>query len=425
MKINSFITGSKSLVVLVILVLATTRKTQAQTYTLRQVLDSIETRNPGLQQFAPKTAASFAEADAAKAWMAPSVGVGLSEFPYGGGKDMGGGGMARKMVMLRLEQMFPNFGQQNKQRDYYQSLRLQDQDDSATMKNMLFAEAKMAYYDALVAEKKLAVVDQQQKQVQLLIQISEGRLPYGKASLPEIYKARAKLSDLQSMRVQLEAASEQAVAILNSLMNRSQQAPLQIDTAEDFAHSEIAILQVDSSYILENRSDIHRASDEIHSLRLNKKVVSSESRPTFGINLDNMRMNSGGYMYSAMAMVSVPIAPWFSKGYKSKAKAIDYQIQATRKMQAGQVQEAIGVIQKDWLKLQAAQKDVQIFQQEVIPAYSKAYQSYLNAFSENTGDIYETLMAWDELTMKKMQYWDKISDLLNIRVMLETEMQKD
>lgn len=397
----------------------------AQRYTLSQILDSIEMNNPGLQQFSLKTAASFADGKAAKAWMAPTVGIGLSEFPYGSAKNMSSGLMPRKMLMLRLQQMFPNFSRQNKEQAYAESFVNQNKDDSATMRNMLFSQAKMAYYDAYVAEKKLAVLSQQEKQIQLFIQISEGRLPYGKATLPDIYKARAKHSDLQVMQIQLQSITEASVAILNSLMNRDPEDSLSIDTTINAGSFDPAMLAIDSAYVARSRSDITRISDEINSLKLHKEVITSQSKPTFGISLDNMRMNSGGYMYSAMATMSIPIVPWFSRGYHAKAKAIDYQVQAMDKMQDNQVQEALGQIQRDWLKLQAAQKDIRIFKDEVIPAYAKTYQSYLNAFSENTGDVYETLMAWDELTMKRMQYWDKISGLLNIRVILETEMQRD
>lgn len=416
---------AKSVFTLTVALLVICRMADAQTYTLGQILDSVAAHNPGLQQFSLQTAASYSEGDAAKGWMAPTAGVGLSEFPYGGGKAMTGDMTGRKMLMLRLQQMFPNFSRQNKEREYYHSLRNQNKDDSSTMKNMLFARAKMAYYDAYIAAKKLAIIGKQEKQIELLLQIAEGRLPYGKANLPDVYKARAKLSDLRSMRVQLQSMTTQATAILSSLMDRPQALSFSIDTAAVIEHSDLAVLQIDSAYILANRSDVIHTSDEIHSLRLHKEVVNSQSKPTFGLDLDNMRMNTGGYMYSAMITMSIPIAPWFSKGYRAKAKAVDYRVQAMHKMQENQVQEAIGNIRKDWLKLEAAQKDVQIFRDEVMPAYAKTYQSYLNAFSENTGDIYETLMAWDELTMKEMQYWDKISDLLNVRVMLETEMQQD
>jgi outer membrane protein TolC len=282
----------------------------------------------------------------------------------------------------------------------------------------------MAYYDAFIAQKKLAVLRVQEQQLQLLIKISEGRLAYNKADLPNIYKARATLSDLKSTRINLQSMTDQAISILNALMNLPVDHPLQIDTTANFQQHQVAILQIDTAYVQRNRSDIKHTQDEIHSMELKQQVIEAMGKPTFGITWDNMRMNSGMYLYSAMASLSIPIAPWFSKGYKSKITAMDFQIQAMEKRKENQVSGALGNIRKDWLKLRSAKEDLQIFREEVIPAYAKTYQANLNAFSENNGDIYETLMAWNDLTMKKMEYYDKLAGLLNLRVMLETEMQQ-
>lgn len=412
-------------ILMMICLLSIGEAVHAQTWSLPRVLDSITMRNPGLQQYALQTQASNVMGDAAKAWEAPELGAGVSEFPYGGtGKMNNAVPGAREMLMLRLQQMFPDFSRQKKEGAYYQSFARQHEDDKATLQNRLFAQAKMAFYDAFIAKKKLRVIDEQSKQLQLLIQIAEGRLAYNKATLPNIYKARAKLSDLRSERIKIASGIDQSVAIMNSLMNYPAGTPMEIDTSGDLLQEPINILQVDSLYLQMRRSDIRRTTDEIHSMRLNQEVSYRAAKPRFGITWDNMRMNTGMYMYSAMAMVTIPIAPWFSKGYKSEVRSMDYQIQSLKKMQEGQVQEALGDIRKDWLSLEAARKDLQIFQNEVVPAYAKTYQAYLNAFSENTGDIYETLMAWDDLTMKKMEYYDKLGNLQNIRVMLETEMQQ-
>lgn len=402
-------------------------------FTLQQILDSIEVRNPGLQQFALQTQASYAMGKAAKAWEAPVAGAGVNEFPYPFSDKMNNVSEtpARKMLMLRLEQMFPNFSRQRKEQVYYQSFASQHRDDRETMKNLLFTQAKMAYVDAYIAEKKLTVIGEQEKQLQLLIKIAEGRLAYNQALLPNIYKARASLNDLISSRIKLESTTEQAAATLNSLMNRPAEMPLQVDTAAGVLLPDIHILGVDSLYVVEHRSDIRHITDEIHTTELNQQIASTSARPVFGLSFDNMRMpvntiagKSSMYMFNAMAMVSIPIVPWFSKGYKSQIRSMDYQIQAMQKMKDNRVLETLGAIRKDWLNLQSAHQDLQIFQTQVIPAYAKTFQANLNAFSENTGDIYETLTAWNDLTMKRMEYYDKLADLLNIRITLETEMQQ-
>lgn len=421
---SHFLTAVKITTCIGLLLLTTGRKGLAQVFTLSQVLKSIEERNPGLQQFELKTKSSEALGDAARSWEAPTLGAGLSEFPYPANDKMDNGTMPRKMLMFRLQQMFPNFYKQKKEASWHQSFARQNADDKATMQNMLFAKAKIAYADAYIAEKKLAVVNEQEEQLKLLIKIAEGRLAYNEATLPNIYKARARLSDLESTRIKISSVVTQATATMNSLMNRPADSALLVDTSAGLGNKQVDILQVDSAFVLAHRSDIMHTVDEIHSMELEKKVSAAAAKPVFGITWDNMRMNSGMYMYNAMAMVSIPIAPWFSKGYRSKIHSIDYQIDATQKMKASQVLEAVGNIRKDWLNLQSSRKDLQLFQTKVIPAYAKTYQANLNAFSENTGNIYETLMAWNDLTMKKMEYYDKLANMLNISVVLETEMQQ-
>ena len=395
---------------------------KAQTYTLPDILDSIATRNPGLRQFELKTKSSLAMSRAAKAWAAPEAGVGLSEFPYGHVKAMNGM-VPRKMLMLRVEQMFPNFSRQHAESGYYQSFAAQNNDQLQTMKNMLFAQAKTAYYNSVIAEKKEAIIDEQIKQLQLLIKIAEGRLAYSKADLPTIYNARSRVSDWQSKLIQLQSIVEQGMTVINTLMNQPPDNPLQIDTSLHTETNELNILQADSSYVLAHRSDIQLIGHEINSMQWSRNATLSLGKPTFGITWDNMRMPGNSYMYNLMAMVSIPIAPWSSKGYQSASKAINYQIQSMQKMKENQVLEAVGHIRKDWLALQAQRQDVQIFFSEVIPAYQKTWQANLNAFSENTGDIYKTLMAWNDLTMKRMEYLDKLGEMLQMKVMLETEMQ--
>src|SRR5690625_1333750 len=243
-------------------------KKEMTTLSLSEILNRIDANNPGLQQFKLKTKSSFALGEASRAWTAPSIGLGMSEFPYGSVSKTNNGMMPRKMLMLRLQQMFPNFSKQKAEQKYEQSFANQNKDDRGTMKNRLFAQAKMAYYDAFIAQKKLSVIEEQEKKLQLLIQVAEGRLAYNKASLPNIYKARAKLSDLQSMQIKLQSTSKQSIAILNSLMNRPVNAALFIDTSNHFQEDQINILQVDSAYVLKNRTDILHTADAIHTIKL-------------------------------------------------------------------------------------------------------------------------------------------------------------
>lgn len=389
-------------------------------WTLERILDSIEVQNAGLQQFALKTNASNKRAEAVKTWDAPSIGVGLSEFPYNAPKGM----EARKMPMIRLQQMFPNFVRQKNQKTYYESFSQLNKDDKETMKNQLFFQAKNTFTEAYIAEKKLSVLEQQEKQIQLLLKIAEDRLQYSKAELPNIYKIRARLSDLKSQRIKIESAVGQSSAILNSLMNRPVGRPLEIDTLADPATNRINILSIDSGYIKNHRSDIDRISNEIETAKLQQKSILSQSKPTFGITWDNMRMAGGMYMYNIMAMMTIPIARWSAKGYKNDARSLDFEIQAKQKDFEDRVQQTLGAVRKQQLEIQTAKEDLNIFKTEVIPAYQKTLQANLDALGENQGNIYETLTAWEDLTMKEFEYYEKLSDLIKSEIGLQATIQQ-
>lgn len=393
-------------------------------WTLEQVLGSIETQNAGLKKFQYKTKASYEKAAAIKAWPAPMIGIGLSEFPYTATSSNGMGMFPRKMPMIRVHQTLPNFSRQKKLEAYYKSFAQLNQNDKETLKNKLFFQAKMAYTQAYVAEKKLRVLQKQEKQINLLLKIAEGRLQYGKANLPNIYKIRAKRSDLKSKRIKIKSIVDQSTAILNSLMNRPTHLPLRIDTTINLAAEYVNIYSIDSAYIINHRSDIARITNKIQTFKLKQKAVQAKRVPTFGITWDNMRMAGGRYMYSVMATVSIPIAPWSSGSYHHNAEAIDFKIQTKKKQLENQLQITLGTVKKLRLQIQAARKDLMIFKSEVLPAYQKTYQANLSAFSENNGSIYETLTAWEDWTAKKLEYYAKLSDLIMAQITLETEIQK-
>ncbi|MDE3212925.1 MAG: TolC family protein [Bacteroidota bacterium] len=398
---------------------------QAQIFSLAQVLDSIKTRNPGLKQYEWKAQASKQLAEGVKAWEAPQAGAGLSEFPYpSAGKVDNQMAAPRKMVMIRIQQMFPNLNEKRGEQAYYQSFTRQYLDEYHTMENNLFSRARDAYFEAWVAEKKLAIIDAQEKQIELLIQIAEGRLAYNKANPANIYKAKAALSDLRSRRINLNSLVLQASAEINGLMYRPVDAELQVDTTSQYVQNTYAILQADSLYLMKNRSDFRFITDQIQSLSLQQKVVASRSRPHFGITWDNMRMASGMYMYNIMAMVTIPIAPWSSRGYQTEVKSLGNEIRSMQDQLQDQVSQALGTVRRTWLRVSAARKDLEIYESEVIPAYEKAYQADLNAYGENMGDIYETLDAWNEVTQKKMDYYDKLDGLLHMQVQLQKELQQ-
>ncbi|AFD07570.1 outer membrane protein [Solitalea canadensis DSM 3403] len=389
---------------------------------LRAVLDSITANNPGLQKFEYSTKANIEMGNMSKAWDAPTIAVGLDEFPYPSEMQMDGA--ARKMFMVNVDQMLPNFANQKAKSEYYKSFRNQNQNDYETLKNKLFAQAKAAYYTELISVKRLKVIEEQSKMLELLIKIAEARLQYSQSDLPTIYNAKAKISSLESMKIKEESMIKQSRSTLNYLMGRPLTDDFKVDTSLALNRYTEQISQYDTSFVMHNRSDIQRMSNDIASMRLNQKVAQTMAKPMFGFGFKNMRMQDGTYMYSAMASMKLPIVPWASKGYKSEVKAIDYEIKAMERERTNMVRETSSMIKNTMLDLQAQYREVDVYEKRILPDYKKTFDVNLNAFGENKGDIFRTLMAWDDLLMKRMDYLNVLDQTYKMEVMYEEAIQK-
>src|SRR5690606_16464578 len=120
-------------------------------------------------------------------------------------------------------------------------------------------------------------------------------------------------------------------AQLNSLMNLPAGDDLEIDTA--YIPRFIPEGSLDTMLLAGRRKDITRMEQNIQSMRLGIDAMKTEAKPDFKVRLDHMTP-LGSMMpnaYSIMGMISIPVAPWSSRMYKSEVKAMDYEIRAMEK----------------------------------------------------------------------------------------------
>src|SRR3546814_10247849 len=86
--------------------------------------------------------------------------------------------------------------------------------------------------------------------------------------------------------------------------------------------TESLLWSVDTTYHLQNRSDLLRMDRTIESMRLGVELERMERKPSFSLRFEHM-LPYGGMMpntYTVMGMISIPIAPWSSKTYRSNIR---------------------------------------------------------------------------------------------------------
>jgi len=384
--------------------------------TQRLPLDSIVARvanNPVLQVYDAKASAQNAYATGAKSLDAPKISAGQYMVPYQFSPNGGS-------FMIQAEQMFTNPAKLKAKEDYMKGMSKVTTEDRNYFKNQLLAQAKQYYYERVVLEKKLALLQNTQSLLEYMLKDANIRLTYGKEKLSNIYKAKADLYELDNTRDQLNNEISQKNIMLNTLMNRDKQSAFTVDTTITLNAYEST--PPDTATLANARSDIKSLNRNIELQTLNAKVEYSKRKPDFGIQAGHMFSYGGmSNQYILMASVSIPIVPWASKEYKANLKGIRYEVEELQQRKMDVLNQAEGQLASIRSDMISRKKQIGNYQQNIIPALQNGYKTALQAYDQNTGDLPSVLLVIKDLQTSRMSALDRLQELLTLQVAYERE----
>jgi outer membrane protein TolC len=408
--------------VVLILGLLLSIEMQAQIITLDSVFETIEKQNPMLQEYDSKVKALNTYAGGASSWMAPMLGAGTFMTPYR--KETAMHENEKGAWMFSVEQEIPNPSKLTAKKKYLASKASVEEQSRSAQFNELRSEAKSMYYQWLVAEEKLQVLRENERIMELMLKLARLRYPYNQGTLGNIYKAEARLSEVQNMIHISQGDVEESAFRLKSLMNIPADAQMMVDTTMQIAW-EPDLLIYDTAALSAQRSDIRQIDKAIEVMRLNQQLQRYQSRPDFKIRFDHMQpIGNMPRQFTAMAMVSIPIAPWSSKMYRSEVKGMQHDIEAMQKGREARLIEARGMLGGMASKLSRMKQQLANYNSKIIPALRKNYQTLMLAYEENREQLPIVIDGWEALNMAQMEYLEKNEDYYNMIVTYEKELEK-
>ena len=122
--------------------------------------------------------------------------------------------------------------------------------------------------------------------------------------------------------------------------------------------------------------------------------------------------------------MTIPIAPWSSKMYKSEVKSMGFEIDAMQKEKESMRLMATNMITEKRTMLNYEIQQYKNFEQNIVPAYQQNFETSLLSYKQNTGNFFILLDAWDMLLMKQMEQLDKLNDVLKSEAEFEYEIEK-
>jgi outer membrane protein, heavy metal efflux system len=406
----------------IIAILFFTSTSSAQVITLDSVLAAIDRQNPMLQQYDHKVSALNTYTEGATSWMAPMVGAGPYWYPYPGQKLMDE--RDKGMFMFNIEQDIPSPGKQRSRREYFNSRAGVEEQGRAIQYNALRSEAKSMYYDWMVLEKKLNVLNKNQRIVEMMLDLARVRYPYNQGSLGNIYKAEGRLYEVQNMILETNSEIEEKGFRLKALMNDHSDRVLKIDSTTKVLFDPNKLLY-DTASLVANRSDVQQINRSIQVMQQNQLLQKAQAKPDFRIRYEHMQPRGNMPMqFSLMAMVSIPIVPWASKMYKSESAGMNYEIEAMKKEQEGILLESKGMLIGMAAQLKRMQQQLTNYQDKIIPALRKNYETVMLAYEENREQLPIVIDGWEAWNMAELEYLEKLQNYYSMIVRYEKEIEK-
>jgi len=405
-----------------LLVLSVACVSNAQVISLDSVLARVDRHNPALQAYDEKINALQAYSARATAWMAPMVGAGTFMTPYPGQKISES--RDRGFLMLSVEQNIPNPGRLNAEKKYLGSTSAVESEQRSVVFNELRAEARMAYYQWIILEKRQQLLTQSKTIVEFMLKTAQIRYPHNQGSLSAIYKTEGRLSEIDNSLLSTQAGADEQKYKLMTLMNLPPATSLLPDTTLE-ALGEINIT-TDTLALEEKRSDVQRIKRSIDVMHYDQQRQRAQAKPDFRLRFDHMSPLGNGMpsQFTAMGMVSIPIAPWASKMYKAEVKGIEFDIRAMQRDQEAIVNQVRGRVSFLHSQIILTQRQLQNYDEKIIPALRKNYKAVMLAYSDNRAELPEVLDAWEALNATELSRLEKKESYYALVVTYEKELEK-
>jgi outer membrane protein TolC len=412
----------KSLLIGISIICLFTINTYGQTkMNLENIFSIIQKDHPEMKMYDAQIRSSDEAAKGAKSWAPPEFGAGFFMVPYNLNltkSSLTSMGVQNGIgsFMITASQMFPNKKEQNANAAYLQSLSSVNKENKEFSLNDLYAKAKANYYDWLIVEKKQSVLNDNEKLLNFMIQSTELRYKNNLGKLNAYYKAKAELGKIENQREALNNEIKQKQILLNTLMNRDKNENFQIDTNYTIK----TYPSIDSNYLVQSRSDIKAIEQDLKVNQLELNLEKTKQLPQFGIEYDHMTgFGKSPWLFSLMATVKIPLAPWSAGSYKANIESLKWKRQSFESQKKVILNEASGEAASLLSSINSKKKQLQLFEENIIPALKKNYQIMQLAYEQNTGELFELFDAWQTLNMTQLDYLDQLQELLNLQVQMD------
>ena len=387
---------------------------------ITSIVDSIKIGNPSFKMYDADIRSMDEAAKGAKSWMPPEVSTGLWMVPYNTSLwkkgDMGATGMGQ--YMIGGQQMLPNKKKQNADAAYMKAMSSVSKERKNATLNELINDAKKFYYEWIIIEKKLVVLDQNEKLLDFMIKNTEIRYKNGLEKISAYYKAKAALGNIKNMQLMFENDIREKRIRINSLMGRNAMTDFDIDTA--YQVNDYSSVVFDSTLFYNSRSDLKAIDKDINITWLKQETERQSLKTQFGIRYEHM-FGFGGFpqQFTLMGMMKIPMAKWSAKMNKANIESLKWKANALQSQKEMMVNEYSGMAYVMRNEIELKKRQLKLYEDNIMPALKNNYKTMQLGYEQNTEELFMLFDAWETLNMTQLEYLNQLQQLVTMQVELE------
>lgn len=373
--------------------------------------------NPQLKSLQYKITASEKRSESINTLPAPNLSVEFSQVPTNS-INVFNQSISNNFA---VSQMFPLGGKLNAMAEVERKNTLVEGNNYESYKVNLTAAVKMSYYTLWLIDKKTEV---QKKNISLIndvIKSVESSYYTNKINQADVLTLQSEVASNETQLLILEKQKEAEIYKLNKLLGRNLDSK-EVYAVNDFLESTLSDSQSKLEEVLGYANPSLKRMGNM--IEMNKAMIDANNReliPDLMVQGMLMRMPQGMIltsksdlsmldpktetMYSLMFSINLPFAPWSINKYKAKEEELYAGISSIELEKNDMLREMTSQLKTALVKYNTAVDLTKLYNDKVIPMYSKAAESQVSAFQNNRTGVTTVIDSYRMLLMQQMNYY--------------------
>lgn len=379
--------------------------------------------NPLLKSYKAKVLAIQNRAEAVNQLPPPSLSIEFNQIPFNSLNIWN----ESESNSISLSQMFMLGGKLGAMKDVeLKNINIETANSKIAAINII-AGIKMNYYNLWITERKIEIQERIITTLEQLINNLNVQLSINKINQADIL---ALTGEIFTNKTQVANLINEKQKYINSLNRFLGFALDTISTSTDISTQ----ANIDEKYLLDYLSSNNPILVKMDAMsEMNKAMINANNRdkipdlmvqgmlmrmplgmPLYAgsdLSMTSMDGNKTEYMYSIMASVTLPFAPWSANKYKFKEEELLATIKGIQYEKEDMRNEMLNNLKNSIIKFKNSKNLLQLYSDNVIPVYENTLNLQILTYQTSRSNLTAVIDAVRMLLMQHMNYYMAQADI--------------